>query len=299
MFCNSVCTAIRKQILDWRYTQKVISWHLLFLCCVVTTTWQHHDIYSSCVMLLWQLPLWGKEDENLMRINYPTHSFPGNLISWWNCRSIPGQQAEQNTWAEQSRAPELHPLPPILPCNPELVKNKCGQQQKVGREKLTCCRPLNHSQHSVHDRSSEQWSAWPIAGRGKFPRINIITLPTIDFPIISWIPPFNISAFPHFSILLFSVSQFCFSSTLLFQHFSILLFSAFCFFSIPAFPQSCFPAFPQFCPWLPRRKQWPSECRILTILISYPHILNSTQLNSTVFNRFDFTIFSMTRKLNF
>ena len=178
--------------------------------------------------------------------------------------------------------PSQHPLPPILPCNPECVKSKCGQQQKVGREKLTCYRPLNHSVHSVHDRSSEQWSTWPIAGRRKFHRINIITLPTIDFPIISWIPPFNISAFPHFSILLFSVSQFCFSSTLLFSISSILLSSLSSILSLT-----------------------PEE-KTVTIRMqdpNHPHLLppysqlNPTQLNS--FNRFDFTIFSMTRKLNF
>ena len=202
-----------------------------------------------------------------MRINDPTHSFNRQFHRMMKL-------SEQTRAPEQSRAehqncvsslscwewvtrslgaasphlPYQQPLPPILPCNPELVKNKCDQQQKVGREKLTCCRPLNHSQHSVHDRSSEQWSAWPIAGRGKFPRINIITLPTIDFPIISWIPPFNISAFPHFSILLFSVSQFCFSSTLLFQHFSILLFQHSAF---SAFQHFLNPAFQPFLNYVP------------------------------------------------
>ena len=38
-----------------------------------------------------------------------------------------------------------------------------------------------------------------------------------------------------------------------------------------------------FCSWLPRRKQWPSECGILTLLISCPHKLSfDFQLNSTV-----------------
>ena len=42
LYTSNYCTAIRKQILDWRYTQKVISWHLLFLCCddnLMTTSW--------------------------------------------------------------------------------------------------------------------------------------------------------------------------------------------------------------------------------------------------------------------
>ena len=177
-----------------------------------------------------------------MRINDPTHSFNRQFHRMMKL-------SERTRAPEQSRAPELcfqpellgvgHekpgcclPPPPLSATpsphpamQPGVWEGRVRATTESGTRVTDLLPPPQPLQHSIYDHPRGQWSKWTLASKEKFPRINIITLPTIDFPIISWIPPFNISAFPHFSILLFSVSQFCFSSTLLFSISSILLSS--------------------------------------------------------------------------